>query len=164
MSGFLKAIEVSATGLTLQRQKMDTVAQNIANAETTRTKEGGPYRRKRVIVSEAKENAPFQTVMSQARSKLLRTDARHMTGLKRFSNNDIDVSKATGKEIADPASSYRLVHDPDHPDADENGMVRMPDVEIVTEMVDMMTASRAYEANTMAVLTSKEMAKNALEI
>jgi flagellar basal-body rod protein FlgC len=164
MSGFLKAIDVSATGLTLQRQKMDAVAQNIANAETTRTKEGGPYHRKRVVVSEAKEKAPFRTVMSQAKSNLSRTNSRHMTGLKRMSNNDFNVSKAAGQEIADPASSYRLVHNPDHPDADEKGMVKMPDIEIVNEMVDMMTASRAYEANTMAILTSKEMAKNALEI
>jgi len=160
----LNAIDVSATGLTLQRKKMDAVAQNIANAETTRTKEGGPYRRKRVIVSEAKNDVPFQTVMSQARSKLSCTNSKHMSGLKRFSNNNIEISNTKGNEIADPASSYRLVHDPDHPDADENGMVKMPDVEIVTEMVDMMTASRAYEANTMAILTSKEMAKNALEI
>ncbi len=164
MSGFLKAIDISATGLTLQRQKMDAVAQNIANAETTRTKEGGAYRRRRVVVSETKENVPFQTVMSQARSSLSRTNAKHMTRMKRISNNNINISKAAGQEIIDPASSYRLVHNPDHPDADEKGMVKMPDIEIVNEMVDMMTASRAYEANTMAILTSKEMAKNALEI
>jgi flagellar basal-body rod protein FlgC len=164
MSGFLRAIDVSASGLTLQRKKMDAVAENIANAETTRTKEGGPYRRKRVVVSEIKEEAPFQTIMKQARSELSRTNARHMPGLKRLSNNDTELSMADGKEVSAPASDYRLVHDPDHPDADANGMVKMPDVEIVTEMVDMMTASRAYEANTMAILTSKEMAKNALEI
>jgi flagellar basal-body rod protein FlgC len=164
MSGFLKAIDVSASGLTLQRKKMDAVAQNIANAETTRTKEGGPYRRKRVLVSEAKEEAPFKTIMTQARNKLSRTNARHMPGLKRFSDNEIDVSMADGNEVSAPASDFRLIHDPDHPDADENGMVKMPNIEIVTEMVDMMTASRAYEANTTAILASKEMAKNALEI
>jgi flagellar basal-body rod protein FlgC len=164
MSGLFKAIDVSATGLTIQRQKMDVVAQNIANAETTRTKEGGPYRRRRVIVSEAKENVPFRTVMSNARSKLMRTDTKHMSGSTRISENDIEVSKTSGQEIEDPASSFRLVYDPDHPDADEKGMVMTPDIEIVNEMVDMMTASRAYEANTMAILTSKEMAKNALEI
>jgi len=115
MSGIFKAIDVSATGLTIQRQKMDVVAQNIANAETTRTKEGGPYRRRRVVVSEAKENISFRTVMSNARSKLMRTDAKHISGSTRISGNDVEVSKTAGQEIEDPASSFRLVHDPDHP-------------------------------------------------
>jgi flagellar basal-body rod protein FlgC len=68
------------------------------------------------------------------------------------------------KTVTDPASSYRLVHDPSHPQADAEGYVKMPDVEIVTEMVDMMAASRAYEANTVAISTAKQMAKDALEI
>jgi flagellar basal-body rod protein FlgC len=164
MSGLFKAIEVSATGLSLQRKKMDVVAQNIANAETTRTEKGGPYRRKRVVVSGVKESVPFRTEMSRARSKLARTHTKHLSGGVKTSQNIVDISKARGEEIVDPASGHRLVHDPDHPDADENGMVKMPDIEIVTEMVDMMAASRAYEANTMAILTSKEMAKDALEI
>ena len=69
-----------------------------------------------------------------------------------------------GQEIEDSASSYRLVHDPGHPDANEEGFVKMPDIEIVTEMVDMIAASRAYEANTMAIAAAKEMAKNAIDI
>ena len=164
MSGLFSSIEISATGLTLQRKKMDAVSENIANAETTRTDKGGPYRRKRVIVSEAVENVPFKTVMARAGAKLARTDAKHLPGSRKMSQETGDISKVDANTIEDPASSYRLVHDPGHPDADEDGFVRMPDVEIVNEMVDMIAASRAYEANTMAILTSKEMAKDALEI
>ena len=164
MSGIFSSIEISASGMTLQRRKMDVVAQNIANAETTKTQDGTPYRRKRVIVSEAKESIPFKTAMASARTKLSRTNSRHLVSSPRHSNANLNISKAEANEIEDPASSFRLVHDPDHPDADPEGFVKMPDIEIVNEMVDMMAASRAYEANTMAISTAKEMAQNALEI
>jgi len=164
MSGILNAIKTSATGLTLQRKKMDAVAENIANAETTRTEKGGPYRRKRVTVSEAVENTPFKTIMARTGTKLAQTNPRHMSGNRKSLNEEAEISKVKGRTVEDSASGYRLVHDPGHPDADEQGFVRLPDIEIVTEMVDMMAASRAYEANTVAILTSKEMAKDALEI
>jgi flagellar basal-body rod protein FlgC len=164
MSGLFNAIEISATGMTLQRKKMDAVAQNIANVETTRTPEGGPYRRRRVMVSAAKEEVPFRNIMTSAKTDLVRTDSKHMNGISQLSTQKVEVSKVDGNEVEDPASSYRLVHDPGHPDADEKGFVKMPDVEIINEMVDMMAASRAYEANTTAILSAKEMAKNALGI
>ena len=81
-----------------------------------------------------------------------------------MSSPQVELAKVDGEERQDSKESYRLVHDPDHPDADEQGFVRMPDIEIVTEMVDMMTASRAYEANTMAIAAAKDMARRALEI
>ncbi|MCP4703808.1 MAG: flagellar basal body rod protein FlgC [candidate division Zixibacteria bacterium] len=164
MSGLFSSIEVSASGMTLQRRKMDVVAQNIANAETTKTKDGTPYRRKRVLVSEAEESIPFKMAMSSARTKLARTNHRHLISSPKNSSGTLEISKTEANEIEDPASSFRLVHDPDHPDADVEGFVKMPDIEIVNEMVDMMAASRAYEANTMAISTAKEMAKNALDI
>ena len=164
MSGLFNSIEISATGMTLQRKKMDVVSQNIANVDTTRTDKGGPYRRKRVMVETAEENVPFKNLISKSRTELARTDPGHLAGTVRSRNETIEVSEAEGKEIEDPASSYRLVHDPGHPDADEKGFVKVPDIEIINEMVDMITASRAYEANTTAVLTAKEMAKNALSI
>jgi flagellar basal-body rod protein FlgC len=157
-------MEISASGLTLQRKKMDTVAQNIANAETTRTKEGGPYRRRRVMVSAAEENIPFRNMVSQAATTLARTHEKHLAGRIRYKGDEVEISKVKGSEVEDPASSFRLVYDPGHPEADADGFVKMPDVEIINEMVDMMAASRAYEANTSAILSTKEMAKDALEI
>jgi flagellar basal-body rod protein FlgC len=164
MSGLFSAIEISATGLTVQRKKMNTVAQNIANAETTRTEKGGPYQRKRVTVKAAEENIPFRNLMDSAATKLSLTNERHIGGRLKSRTEEGEVSKVEGNEIEDPASSYRLVYDPGHPDADTEGFVKLPDVEIINEMVDMMAASRAYEANTTAILSAKEMANDALKI
>jgi flagellar basal-body rod protein FlgC len=164
MSGLFHAIDVSATGLSLQRRKMDVVAENIANAETTRTPKGGPYRRKRMVVSEVSDKVPFKNELVRARTGLARTNPQHRYGKLRISSPRLELAKVDGREHEAPKESYRLVHDPDHPDADEQGFVRMPDIEIVTEMVDMMTASRAYEANTMAIAAAKDMARRALEI
>jgi|WetSurMetagenome_2_1015567.scaffolds.fasta_scaffold337433_2 flagellar basal-body rod protein FlgC len=164
MSGLLNSIEISGSGLTLQRKKMDVVSQNIANVDTTRTEKGGPYRRRRVIVKAAEENIPFKSVMNTARTELSRTNSQHLSGLNISRQSNIEISKTDGSEIEDPASSFRMTYDPGHPDADSEGFVKVPDIEIVNEMVDMMAASRAYEANTTAILSAKEMAKNALGI
>ena len=164
MSGLLNSIEISGSGLTLQRKKMDVVSQNIANVDTTRTEQGGPYRRRRVMVKAAEENVPFKNVMNTAKTELARTDSQHLSGLNMSRQESVEVSKTSGSEVEDPASSFRMSYDPGHPDADEEGFVKVPDIEIVNEMVDMMAASRAYEANTTAILAAKEMAKNALGI
>lgn len=164
MSGLFNSIDISATGMTLQRRKMDVVAQNLANVETTRTNEGGPYRRKRVVVSEVKDQVPFRNVMDQARTRLARTNEGHMGGKTVSRHESLEVSKADAREVEDPGSGVRMMHDPSHPDANEDGFVAMPDIEVINEMVDMMAASRAYEANTSAISAAKQMAKNALEI
>jgi flagellar basal-body rod protein FlgC len=164
MAGILNAIEVASQGLSVQRSKMNTVAENIANAETTETKEGGPYRRQRVIVKADKKEGAFSTLMSEAGVKLARTDERHIEGKPLPTGRGVELSSVKMKTVTDPASSYRLVYDPSHPQADAEGYVKMPDVEVVTEMVDMMAASRAYEANTVAISSAKQMAKDALDI
>lgn len=164
MSGLFRAIDVSASGLSLQRRRMDVVAENIANAETTRTEQGGPYRRKRVVVSETVEKVPFKNELNRARIGLARTNPGHRFGRLRVSSRGIDISKVDGAEKQISPDKFRLVHDPDHPDADEQGFVKMPDIELVNEMVDMITSTRAYEANTMAISAAKEMARNALDI
>jgi flagellar basal-body rod protein FlgC len=164
MSGIFNSIDISATGMTIQRRKMDVVAQNIANVETTRTKDGGPYRRKRVMVEESRDQTSFSTAMKKAVGNLARTNPSHLSASGGSSRGEIEISKASAEEVEDPASNYKMIHDPSHPDADDKGFVKMPDIEIITEMVDMMAASRAYEANTSAIMTAKEMAKNALEI
>lgn len=164
MSGLLGAIELSSQGLSVQRAKMNAVADNIANAETTETAEGGPYRRKRVMVSEVKEKEKFSKVLKRANGLLTQTHAGHRPGALRPPESRNELSGVEGQEVQDPASSYQLVYDPSHPEADENGYVKMPDIEIINEMVDMMAATRAYEANTVAISSSKQMARDALEI
>ena len=164
MGGLINAIQISSQGLSAQRAKMNVVAQNMANAETVETAEGGPYKRRRVMVTEDKKAAPFTDYMSQAKTRLTCTHKGHRSSSVRLQSGSIKVSTVQHEEIVDPESSFRLVHDPTNPNADEDGFVKMPDVDVVHEMVDMMAASRAYEANTSVISSAKKMANDALEI
>jgi flagellar basal-body rod protein FlgC len=164
MGGIFQAIDLSARGLSIQRMKMNVVAENIANAETTQTEEGGPYRRRRVMVKETKEPGSFDSYLQRASTPLAQTNPGHLPGKPWAINDKTEQSSAEPKEVVDPASKVKLVYDPGNPQADEQGYVKMPDVEIINEMVDMMLASRAYEANTTAIATAKKMAADALDI
>jgi len=164
MGTILNAIDISSKGLSVQRAKLDVTAQNLANAETTETREGGPYRRKRIVVKADDFKQNFETALKASGTPLVRTNAGHMRGKVRTFTNSVELSSAEMKEVQDPKSSFRLVYDPSHPDADENGYVKMPDIEVINEMVDMMSATRAYEANTVAIGSAKQMAKDALDI
>jgi flagellar basal-body rod protein FlgC len=138
--GFYTSIEVSASGLSAERLAMDTIANNIANVNTTRTAEGGPFKRQLVVY--AQKNEPT----SESANAL--DDA-----------NDPARSRA-GVEVVGVVNDQgpdRLVYDPTHPDADANGYVHMPNVDVVKEMVDMMAASRAYEANVTAIQEARAM-------
>jgi flagellar basal-body rod protein FlgC len=164
MSGILNAIEVSSQGLSIQRARMNTVARNIANAETTRTDEGGPYRRRRVVVEEQENKTGFRNMIKHAGTQLSRTSKQHMSAQPNLVTSNVKTPTVGFEESIDTQSNFKIVHDPSHPDANAEGYVEMPDVEIVTEMVDMMAATRAYEANTVAIASAKKMAQNAMEI
>lgn len=132
------AMNISATGLSAERLRMDVVAGNIANANTTRTEDGGAYRRKVAV---------FEEYLTQS------------TG-----SSKKKVSGVIAQEIVEDPSEMELVYDPTHPDANENGYVEMPNVDLLTEMTDLMVATRAYEANVTAMNASKGMYVKALEI
>jgi flagellar basal-body rod protein FlgC len=141
------AMNISATGLTAQRLRMDVISQNIANVSTTRTADGGPYKRRTVLFQEIKENDPFSAYFSDA------VRYRHNQGM------GVRVS-----EIVEDETPSNLVYDPSHPDANEEGYVRMPNVNIVEEMVNMISASRSYEAGITAMTSTKAMIAKTLEI
>ena len=162
MASVLSAFEISARGLSIQRAKMNSIAQNLANAETTETKEGGPYKRKRVVVTEQPFKQEFHAALQKADTKLSRTHEGHRPGNIRKLSNRLELSSAEMEEVRE--DGFKLIYDPSHPSANEDGYVKMPDVEIINEMVDMMMASRAYEANTLAISSAKKMAKDALDI
>jgi flagellar basal-body rod protein FlgC len=122
------AFEISGSALSAQRVRMDTIATNLANAESTRTPEGGPYQRKMVTFREV-----------------------------------LDEGVAVAGIVTDPTPGPRL-YEPAHPDADAQGYVQLPNVQVATEMVDMISATRAYEANVSALTAAKRMALKALEI
>ena len=164
--GLFGAIRISASGLKGQRLKMDVVARNLANAETTQTAEGTPYRRQRAVFEAvlAEKFKTHETLLGrEEESRLSRTNPAHMletVGREEVPGGGLQTEVA----VAPDASEFRVVYDPGHPDADEEGYVLMPNVNPITEMVDMITASRAYEANVSAVQSSKDMFSDALKI
>lgn len=146
---FFNSIDISASGLTAQRLRMDLISQNLANAETTKTENGKPYRRKVAVFKEKQYQPSFSQYLTQE------SKAR----LYRNNSGGVRVTK-----IIEDKSPLRKVYKPAHPDADEKGYVNMPNVNIMQEMVNMISATRSYEANVMAINSSKNMAIRALEI
>ncbi|HEY8361562.1 MAG TPA: flagellar basal body rod protein FlgC [Tissierellaceae bacterium] len=142
--GIFNSIDISASALTAEKTRIDIIAKNMANANTTRTTGGTPYRRQMVVFQENKANS-FSAYLE-----------KHLNG---FNGKGVRISK-----IVEDESPFKLVYEPGHPDADENGYVKMPNVDIMKEMVDLISAQRAYDANITAMNTSKAMLMKALEI
>ena len=140
---FLSGMDISASGLTAQRTRMDVITENIANIDTTRTEDGNPYTRRMVVMEE--RNSDFASLLAAGMSSE-------------------DYGGVRIAEIADDPSEYELVYNPSHPDANEEGYVRMPNVDLMQEMVDLMEAYRSYEANITAFQAYKDMAVKTFEI
>jgi|WetSurMetagenome_2_1015567.scaffolds.fasta_scaffold205298_2 flagellar basal-body rod protein FlgC len=156
-------LDISASGLRAQRKRMNAISENIANVETTSTEEGGPYKRK-MVQFKTKSTDLFSALVRNADRLLSRTDAEHLPGFEAESNDPGTITTGVDTSEVCDSSDFKLVYDPSHPDADGHGYVKMPNVNIVTEMVDMISASRGYEANVMAINAAKTMAKDTLEI
>lgn len=146
--GFLDSMDISASGLTAQRLRMDTISSNLANAESTRVANGqGPYRRQ-VVIFEAKspKRSSFSNILGQQMK---------MTG---------GVRVKEIRQLDDNEQPFRRVYDPGHPDADASGYVSYPNVNVVSEMTDLISSTRAYQANAQVIEGIKSMALRALEI
>jgi flagellar basal-body rod protein FlgC len=141
----LDAMGISASGLAAQRTRMKVIASNIANANTTRTPGGGPYRRRETIFAALPGNQSFQEELVSQQPD---DGTRHV--------------KVVG--IVEDSRAPKLKYDPDHPDANEEGYVELPNVDVVEEMTNMMVAKRSYEANIAAINATKNMIVKALEI
>ncbi len=137
------AIDAAGSGMTAERLRLDVIANNLANVNTTRTAKGGPYKRQIVVYAPRDEVNDFGRMLAE----------------KMQAGKGVRVVGIVEDNTASP-----IVYDPNHPDADGKGYVHMPNVNIVAEMVDMITASRSYEANVAAVGSAKTMALKALEI
>ena len=146
-------LDISTTGLSAQRRKMTSIASNIANVDTTRTDEGGPYKRRRIVMLEAPKLSKFSTMLEQTRSRLIRTDKDHMIEGEPRPDEIFTGSGVMTQEVREEPVKPRMVYDPNHPDAREDGYVVYPDVNVITEMVDLIASSRVYEANATAALT-----------
>ena len=137
--GLLDTLQITASGLTAQRLRLQTVASNMANARTTRTEEGGPYK-KQLPLLEAVRDEPFGSEMDRA------------------------MSRVEVMGVVESEEPPVMVHDPGHPDADADGYVAYPNVNVLEEMVDLMTTARTYEANANVLEMTDMMANTALEI
>ena len=140
------AIDISGSGLAAERLRMDVTAENLANAQSTQGADGQPYRRKEVVLRQA--GGGFETALNTAMGPGSATPAR-----------GVEVVA-----IAEDQAPNRMVYDPGHPDANADGYVSMPNVDPVTEMVDLIAASRAYEANVTAMQTAKTMFSKTLDL
>ena len=141
---FMNGMNVSASGMTAQRLRMDIIAQNIANVSTTRDENGNVYRRKNVVFAE-KDVTPFGDILMKTAGT---------------AGNGVKVTQIT----EDTETALRKVYDPSHPDSDDEGYVTYPNVNVVQEMTDMIDATRSYEANVTAFNASKSMALKGLEV
>lgn len=139
----LTAMKISGSALKAERTRLNISAMNMANANTTRTIEGGPYRAKSVIFAAKPLEKSFQGELQASKDRL----------------NKVEVVR-----VVEDDAPFREVYDPSHPDADANGVVKLPNVNMVEQTVDMMNARRSYEANVTALSAAKNMALKALEI
>ena len=157
-------LDISSTGLSAQRRKMTAIASNIANVDTTRTDEGGPYKRRRVVMLEAPKLSKFSTMLETSKSRLRQTSDRHLLEGEPRPGEFFTGSGVLSQEVREEPIKPRMVYDPNHPDAREDGYVMYPDINAITEMVDMIASSRAYEANATVLSAAKDMINRSLEI
>lgn len=158
---FFNSFNISASGMTAQRLRMDTISQNLANVNTTRTDSGEAYRRKTVVFQEINNGKSFRNHLDNYLNDY-RSTSSTATGLRRGTRGGSGGVKVTA--ITEDQSPFVEVYDPTHPDANEAGYVEMPNVNSVEEMTNLISANRSYEANITAFNATKGMASKALEI
>ena len=141
---FLDALQTSSSGLSAQRLRMNLISSNLANVNTTRTEDGGPYRRKDPIFKATEAQTQFRDQLNT-----------------KMANANVGVQVT---EIRDDYRPPILKFDPGHPDADENGYIALPNINVLEEMVNMISATRSYEANVTAIKATKDMASDAMDI
>ena len=140
----LKSLDISASALEAERERMNVISSNLANANTTRTEEGGPYRRKDVVFSARGTGIEFDKLMRLAL--------------------DGELKEVKVDAIVEDKRPPRMVYNPAHPDANQQGYVAMPNISVMEEMVNMITSERAFESNTQAIQTTKSMASQAIMV
>ncbi len=164
ISDLFSTFKISSRGLDAYKNQLAITAENIANASTTRTDEGTPYKRK-VLLKKAVHDRPiFSKLLNTARIKLRTSNPNHI----RSSFYQPDGNSTAGfvdiKMDVLEKEQFKKVYDPNHPDANSEGLVEYPDINVVMEMLDLITASRAYEANITVMNAAKSLARRSLEI
>lgn len=169
MSGItpnFSSFNISAKGMSIQKKRMDIVAENIANTNTTKTENGTPYKRKYLIVeSEGGFQGKFNAASNSVEMKMNTSRAGHIastgtTGSNRGPAPEVNFEMEINRDLR----QGELIFMPDHPDADKEGYVEMPNVDVITEMIDMISSTRNYDANVTAFNATKQLYRDSLEI
>lgn len=164
IGGHIPGFNISAKGLSVQRKRMNLIAENIANAESTRMPDGKPYTRKFMVINKIGDSDPSKLNISTGNMPLRTTNGTHIPMPQITMETSAQSENDLSYEIIEDPKEGEKVFMPSHPDADENGYVLMSNVNVVEEMVEMIAASRSYEANLTALNSTKEIAKDSLEI
>ncbi|MBD3321481.1 MAG: flagellar basal body rod protein FlgC [Chitinivibrionales bacterium] len=166
LSGIFSGLKISASGLRAQRVRQNVISSNLANVETTRTAKGGPYRRQYVVFESGTDTRDVRMINKKValngnatKENHLPIPAKNFPRDERFFGNGVEVA-----EIREDSRPPKMVYDPSHPDADEQGYVAMPNVNTIEEMTDMIAATRAYEANVTAFNAMKSMLQQASQL
>ncbi len=162
MSNFLSSFDIAGYGLSAQRVRVNTISSNIANAQTTRTEEGGPYRRKEVVFRAIDFNEKYNQALSKMTQSAKYEDPLDLGEFGKKVNPAI-MSVIIDK-ISRDDSKPKMKFEPNHPDADANGYVAYPNINPVIEMADLVEATRSYQANVAAFQSSKDMANSAISL
>ncbi|MBD3336636.1 MAG: flagellar basal body rod protein FlgC [Candidatus Eisenbacteria bacterium] len=159
------SMEVSARALAAFRRQMDVVAENLANSQTTRTETGEPYRRREVVFRSDAVELPAEGSPPPPAAALNRTLPEHLDAVSSAAPGGIErLSAVAVDRVAEDPSPFPEVYDPSHPDADENGIVRYPNVDAAKEMVNLVLATRAYEANVAALTALRQIHEATLQM
>jgi len=162
MGGFLSSFDISGYGLSAQRVRVNVISSNIANAQTTRTEEGGPYRRREVVFKAVNFDKYLNDAISNNEDGVGYSDPLD-EGDKGKKPNPAIMSVTVDKIVRDD-SKPKMKYDPSHPDADANGYVAYPNINPVVEMADLVEATRSYQANVAAFQSAKDMANSAINL
>lgn len=160
IGGIFEGLNISGKGMSINKKKMDLIAENIANSETTRTNNGEPYKRKLLKVSSNDNKLvsfQFNPKINLKTTEEVHFNSQEIKSTEQYGNT-INMNEVEDNKMGD------LVYMPEHPDANKDGYVQMPNVNIVNEMTDMIVATRSYEANLTAFNSSKQIAKDSLDI
>ncbi|MFQ5649096.1 MAG: flagellar basal body rod protein FlgC [bacterium] len=164
ISDFFSTFRISSVGLTAEKKQLAVTAENIANANTTRTLAGTPYKRKEVV---REMISPRRHFASELRNATLRLQTSHRAHFDNSRFTPLGVNKTGSVEIkssVEELNAFKRIYDPSHPDADETGYVEYPEINVVSEMLTLISASRSYEANITVMNATKNLARRSLDI
>lgn len=164
VSNFFSTFKISSSALSSEKRRLAVTAENIANAETTRTEDGTPYKRKELVRETVSRRRLFNSALENARLQLQTSTPAHFPSANYTPLGVDQTGSVEVKNTVEEIGEFKRIYDPSHPEADEEGYVAYPEINVVSEMLELISASRSYEANITVMTATKNMARKSLEI